>query len=85
MLVLTRKVNEKIKIGDDIIINVLEIGKGSVRIGIEAPKNITVHRHEVYEKIQEENLRASQGRLSDIEGLANFLRKKGYKEQDLED
>ncbi len=85
MLVLTRKINEKIKIGDDIIINVLEIGKGSVRIGIEAPRNVTVHRQEVYEKIQEENLRASQGSLSDIEGLANILRKKGYKEQELED
>ena len=80
MLVLTRKVNEKIKIGDDIIISVLDIGKGGVRIGIDAPKSVSVHRQEVYDKIQEENLKASQGLLSNIEGLANLLRKKGYKE-----
>lgn len=85
MLVLTRKVNEKIKIGDDIIISILEIGKGGVRIGIDAPKSVLVHRQEVYDKIQEENLKASQGLLSNIEGLANLLRKKGYKEQNFED
>lgn len=85
MLVLTRKVNEKIKIGDDIIISILEIGKGGVRIGIDAPKSVSVHRQEVYDKIQEENLKASQGLLSNIEGLANLLRKKGYKEQNFED
>jgi len=85
MLVLTRKVNEKIKIGDDIIISILEIGKGGVRVGIDAPKSVSVHRQEVYDKIQEENLKASQGLLSNIEGLANLLRKKGYKEQNFED
>ena len=85
MLVLTRKVNEKIKIGDDIIISILDIGKGCVRIGIDAPKSVSVHRQEVYDKIQEENVKASQGLLSNIEGLANLLRKKGYKEQNFED
>ena len=80
MLVLTRKVNEKIKIGDDIIINILEIGKGGVRIGIDAPQSVSVHRQEVYDKIQDENLKASQGVLSNIEDLASLLRKKGYKE-----
>ena len=80
MLVLTRKVNEKIKIGDDIIISVLEIGKGGVRIGIDAPQGVSVHRQEVYDKIQDENLKASEGLLSDIEDLATLLRKKGYKE-----
>jgi carbon storage regulator len=85
MLVLTRKVNEKIKIGDDIIISILEIGKGGVRVGIEAPRSVSVHRQEVYDKIQEENLKASQGLLSNIESLANLLRKKGYKEQNVED
>lgn len=85
MLVLTRKVNEKIKIGDDIIISILDIGKGGVRIGIDAPKSVSVHRQEVYDKIQEENVKASQGFSSNIEGLANLLRKKGYKEQNFED
>ena len=80
MLVLTRKVNEKIKIGDDIIISILEIGKSGVRIGIDAPQSVSVHRQEVYDKIHDENLKASEGLLSDIEDLANLLRKKGYKE-----
>ena len=80
MLVLTRKVNEKIKIGDDIISSILEIGKSGVRIGIDAPQSVSVHRQEVYDKIQDENLKASQGVLSNIEDLASLLRKKGYKE-----
>ena len=85
MLVLTRKVNEKIKIGDDVIISVLEIGKGGVRLGIEAPQSVSVHRQEVYDKIQVENLKASQGLLSNIENLASLFREKGYKEQNVED
>jgi carbon storage regulator len=51
MLVLTRRIGENIIIGDDIIIRVLDIA-GQVKLGIEAPKDITVHREEIYEKIQ---------------------------------
>lgn len=53
MLLLTRRRGEKIKIGDDIEVIVLETGK-QTRIGITAPKNIFVHREEVYNSIQEE-------------------------------
>lgn len=53
MLVLSRKKNEKIIIGDDIIITVVLVKGDQVRIGIEAPKEISVHREEVYKAIQE--------------------------------
>ena len=49
MLVLGRKVSEQIMIGDDITITVVRIADGTVRIGIEAPKEVPVHRREVYE------------------------------------
>lgn len=54
MLVLTRKVGEKIVIGDDIKIMVMEIKGKQVRIGIDAPSDTTVHREEVYERIKDE-------------------------------
>lgn len=56
MLIFTRRVGEAIMIGDDIKIRVCHPrGTAEVRIGIEAPKHIAVHREEVYERIQEEN------------------------------
>lgn len=51
MLVLSRKKNESIIINDDITIVVVEIRGDKVRLGIEAPKNVSVHRNEVYDKI----------------------------------
>ena len=53
MLVLSRKKNESIVIRDDIVITVVEVRGDKVRLGIEAPKEVPVHRHEVYEKIKE--------------------------------
>ena len=54
MLILTRRINETIKIGDDIDITVLGVNGCQVKIGIDAPINIKVHREEIYNKIQEE-------------------------------
>ena len=54
MLVLTRRLGENIVIGDDIIIRVLDIGN-QVKLGIEAPQELSVHREEVYEKIKAES------------------------------
>ena len=59
MLVLTRRINEKIIIGDDIEIVLVDIGKDQVKIGINAPKQVKVHRWEVYEEIQRENRAAA--------------------------
>jgi carbon storage regulator len=58
MLILTRRVNEQIKIGDDITIVVLGIVGNQARIGIDAPKAIPVHRQEVYDRIQTEETAA---------------------------
>ena len=59
MLVLTRKLGEVIKIGDRIKVVVVSVEGGSVKLGIEAPDEIPVHREEVYEKIASENREAS--------------------------
>ena len=53
MLVLTRRMDERIVIGDDIIVTVVRIKDGKVRLGIQAPNEVTVHRREVYDKISE--------------------------------
>jgi len=58
VLVLTRKLGESIVIGDNIRVTVVEIHGKQVRLGIEAPKEVSVHRGEVYERIVEENKRA---------------------------
>ena len=58
MLVLTRKPGESIVIGQDIVITVIEIKGGQVRIGIDAPREVQVHREEVFEQVRQENLAA---------------------------
>ena len=55
MLILTRKTNEKIKIGNQITISIIEIHGDQVKIGVEAPREVKVFREEVYEAIQNEN------------------------------
>jgi carbon storage regulator len=59
MLILTRRLGESIQIGEDIRITFLDIKGKQIRIGIEAPKDVIVHREEVYRTIQEQNLRAA--------------------------
>ena len=73
MLVLTRKTEESIHIGDSIRVTVVAIDGGQIRLGIEAPRSIAVHRGEVYERIQNENrLAAVAG--SDLVGAAEAWR-----------
>jgi carbon storage regulator len=54
MLILTRRVNEALVIGDDVVVTVLGVKGNQVRIGIDAPKQVTVHRQEIYDRIQAE-------------------------------
>lgn len=60
MLVLTRKKEEAIRIGDDIVIRVVSIDKNGVRLGIEAPEDVTILREELVQAVSEENLRAAK-------------------------
>ena len=55
MLILTRKDNESLLIGDDIVVTVLDVAGNQVRIGIKAPKDIDVHREEIYRRIKNEH------------------------------
>jgi carbon storage regulator len=54
MLILTRKVNESLKVGDDVTVTVLGVKGSQIRIGISAPRNVAVHREEVFDRIQRE-------------------------------
>jgi len=76
MLVLSRKPNETIRIGDTICLRVISIEGGSVRLGIEAPMEISVHRGEVYDRIQRENLMAAQRPREGLHKLARALQQK---------
>ena len=73
MLVLTRKVDDAIRIGNDIVITVLSIDKKNVRIGIDAPENVMILREELVRAVAEENIKASQ--KAEL-GILNSLKKK---------
>ena len=75
MLILSRKIEESIIIGDNIEITILGIENDKVKIGINAPKNIDVHRKEIYLQIQEENKLASQSNI-EMESLKELLENK---------
>ncbi|WP_102026690.1 carbon storage regulator CsrA [Salirhabdus sp. Marseille-P4669] len=60
MLVLTRKIGESIRVGDDIEVKVISVDGDQIKIGIDAPKSVDIHREEIFQLIQEENKRASK-------------------------
>lgn len=69
MLVLTRKKGEGILIGDDIEISIVQVGDGSVKISIDAPKDISILRKELYKEVEEENKIATNINLDMIKHL----------------
>ncbi|UCD56534.1 MAG: carbon storage regulator CsrA [Candidatus Hydrogenedentota bacterium] len=73
MLVLTRKPNESIIIGDTIAVTVLAVEGEQVRLGITAPKHVAVHRQEVYEQIKRANVEAARSSSIDISSVLNLL------------
>ena len=73
MLVLTRKQGENIRIGADVIITVLGVRSGHVKIGIQAPRGVPVHREEVYDKIAEAN-RSAASSSTDAREAAETMR-----------
>jgi carbon storage regulator len=66
MLVLARRVGERILIGDDVVVTVLELSREQVRIGIHAPRSLSVHREEVYQEILLANVEAADNTTDDI-------------------
>lgn len=80
MLILTRKLDESIMIGNDIEIKVVKVAGSQVHIGIKAPKTIAVYRHELFEQVMNENKNAVQStadNLSSISKLKELLGQKG--------
>ena len=71
MLVLSRQRDETIMIGDDIEVTVVDIRGDKVRLGINAPREISVHRKEVYDAIKRENRAAAQVKPEDVAGASN--------------
>lgn len=71
MLVLSRQRDESIIIGDNIVVTVVDVRGDKVRLGIEAPREVSVHRREVYEAIQRENQQAAKIRVDDARQIGN--------------
>ena len=79
MLILTRKLGESITIGDDIKITVMGIYGKHVKLGITAPERVSVHREEIFIRIQEENKQASLALKEDLLEVAKILRDRPVK------
>ena len=74
MLILTRKLGESVTIGDDIKITILGVRGRQVRLGIIAPQKVTIHREEIYFKIQEENKKAVAATEEDLIKISSMVR-----------
>ncbi|MCK9169355.1 MAG: carbon storage regulator CsrA [Treponema sp.] len=73
MLILSRKIDEQIKIGDNITITIIEVRGDQVKIGVEAPKSVKVFREEVFNAIQKENKAAAVGTAGALDSISKLL------------
>lgn len=87
MLVLARRINESIMIGDDIEVVVIDIKGDQVKVGVKAPKKITVHRKEIYDEIRRENLSALNNRFKpeSLRDLSDFFNKAEHDKDDTDE
>ncbi|MBU0568674.1 carbon storage regulator CsrA [bacterium] len=76
MLVLARKRDQSIVIGDDVEVIIVDVHGDQVKLGITAPRHIPVHRKEIYEEIQRENIRAAQSKAEGLEKLDKMFKKR---------
>ena len=77
MLVLTRRVGESLVIGDDVVVTVLEVRSDGVRLGIDAPRHVRVHRAEVLDAVRQENARAVEAGDDAASALRGLLPRAG--------
>ncbi len=77
MLVLTRKINESVMIGDEVEVCLLEIKGDKVRLGIRAPRSVTVHRKEVYEEIRRANEEAARSSFEGAREAERIMEERG--------
>jgi carbon storage regulator len=77
MLIITRRPGEKLMVGDDVVVQVMEIVGGTVRIGIDAPRSVPVYREEIFAAVREENRAAAEADPSLAEGAELPLRPTG--------
>jgi len=76
VLVLTRKIEEQIKIGENIVIKILDVDGGSVSIGIDAPRDIVILRMEILEQVQKENIESASKNVVEITDAVDMIKKK---------
>ena len=76
MLVLSRKINQSIVIGDNIEIMLVDIRGDQIKLGINAPKTVKIFRKEVYEEVKSQNLEASQSAIEELNILSSFVKNK---------
>jgi carbon storage regulator len=74
MLILTRKLGESIIIGKNVQLSVVEINKNNIKLGINAPKDITIYREEVFKKIKDENEMSSTSGIIDLTDISNNIK-----------
>jgi len=82
MLILTRKLGESIRIGNEIKITISDIKGRQIRVGIEAPEGMSVHREEVYEMIQKQNVLAAELDMGHDDNLSNLWTQLTKKEKE---
>ncbi|HEY8719707.1 carbon storage regulator CsrA [Pengzhenrongella sp.] len=73
MLVLSRRVGERLMIGDDIVVTILEVRSDGVRLGIDAPRSVAINRAEVIEAVQEANVQATAAADTAVETLRRLM------------
>ena len=76
MLVLSRKTDEKVVIGDNIVVTIVEVKGDNVKIGIEAPRSIKIYRAEIFEAVEKANIEAAKGTALDLTALEKKIKPK---------